>query len=246
MFSNLKEIYRLLTPSQRREFGLLQILVIFMGFAEVAGVLSISPFMALVGDIDQIYEDNFLGALYIYSGIDDPIKFLAIVGMIVFFILTFAAFVNIFTVWRFSMYAAQVSADLSNRLFIYYMAKPWLFHAAGNSSELVNKLVVECSRLGTLIINPFMQLNARIVMASMMCIAIAIYRPYIAFSGIAIFSLSYYFLYLFARSSLDRNGKIISEEQAVRFKMMSEGFGGIKDTLLLGRQEEFNKRFIIY
>lgn len=244
MFSNLKEIYRLLTPSQRREFGLLQILVIFMGFAEVAGVLSISPFMALVGDLDQIYEDNFLGSLYTYSGVDDPINFLAIVGIIVFFILTFAAIVNIFTVWRFSMYAAQVGADLSNRLFMHYMAKPWLFHAAGNSSELVNKLVVECSRLGTLIINPFMQLNARLVMALMMCIAIVIYRPYIAFSGIAIFSLSYYFLYLFARNSLDRNGKVISEEQAVRFKMMSEGFGGIKDTLLLGRQEEFNKRFI--
>ena len=215
-----------------------------MGFAEVAGVLSISPFMALVGDLDQIYEDNFLGSLYTYSGVDDPINFLAIVGIIVFFILTFAAIVNIFTVWRFSMYAAQVGADLSNRLFMHYMAKPWLFHAAGNSSELVNKLVVECSRLGTLIINPFMQLNARLVMALMMCIAIVIYRPYIAFSGIAIFSLSYYFLYLFARNSLDRNGKVISEEQAVRFKMMSEGFGGIKDTLLLGRQEEFNKRFI--
>ena len=215
-----------------------------MGFAEVAGVLSISPFMALVGDIDQIYEDNFIGILYIYSGIDSPTNFLAFFGIIVFFILTFAAFVNIFTVWRFSMYAAQVGADLSNRLFIYYMAKPWLFHAAGNSSELVNKLVVECARLGTLIINPFMQLNARIVMALIMCIAIAIYRPYITFSGIVIFILSYYFLYLFARSSLDRNGKIISEEQATRFKMMSEGFGGIKDTLLLGRQEEFNKRFI--
>jgi ATP-binding cassette, subfamily B, bacterial PglK len=244
MFSNLKSIYKLLTPSQRREFALLQVLVIFMGFAEVAGVLSLSPFMALIGDIDQIYEDNILGQFYTYSGLNDPIEFLALAGVIVFFVLTFAAIVNIFTVWRFSMYAAQVGADLSNRLFIHYMAKPWLFHANGNSSELVNKIVVECSRLSTLIINPFMQLNARLVMALMMCIAIAIYRPYIALFGVATFSLSYYFLYLLARKTLHNNGKIISEEQAVRFKMMSEGFGGIKDTLLLGRQEEFNKRFI--
>ena len=170
--------------------------------------------------------------------------FLGIAGILVFLVLTFAAIVNIFTVWRFSMYAAQIGADLSNRLFIHYMAKPWLFHANGNSSELVNKLVVECSRLSTLIINPFMQLNARLVMASMMCIAIAIYSPYIALAGVTAFSLCYYFLYFLSRNSLDRNGKVISEEQAVRFKMMSEVFGGIKDTLLLGREEEFNKRFI--
>ncbi len=244
MFSNLKAIYNLLTPAQRKEFALLQILVIFMGFAEVAGVLSLSPFMALVGDIDQIYEDNILGSVYAYSGLNDPMLFLGIAGILVFLVLTFAAIVNIFTVWRFSMYAAQIGADLSNRLFIHYMAKPWLFHANGNSSELVNKLVVECSRLSTLIINPFMQLNARLVMASMMCIAIAIYSPYIALAGVTAFSLCYYFLYFLSRNSLDRNGKVISEEQAVRFKMMSEGFGGIKDTLLLGREEEFNKRFI--
>ncbi len=244
MFSNLKAIYNLLTPAQRKEFALLQILVIFMGFAEVAGVLSLSPFMALVGDIDQIYEDNILGSVYAYSGLNDPMLFLGIAGILVFLVLTFAAIVNIFTVWRFSMYAAQIGADLSNRLFMHYMAKPWLFHANGNSSELVNKLVVECSRLSTLIINPFMQLNARLVMAIMMAIAISIYSPYIALIGVFTFSLSYYFLYFLSRNSLDRNGKVISEEQAVRFKMMSEGFGGIKDTLLLGREEEFNKRFI--
>lgn len=244
MFSNLKAVYSLLTSAQKREFLWLQVLVIFMGFAEVAGVLSLSPFMALVGDLDQIYEDNLIADLYIFSGLNDPAQFLSLLGIFVFLVLLIAAIVNIFTIWRFSMYAAKVGADLSNRLFIHYMAKPWLFHANGNSSELVNKLVVECNRLSTMIINPVMQLNARLVMASIMCLAIIIYSPILALFGIIIFSFSYYFLYLLAKNALDRNGRVISEEQSVRFKMMSEGFGGIKDTLLLGRQQEFNKRFV--
>ena len=225
MFSNLKAVYSLLTSAQKREFLWLQVLVIFMGFAEVAGVLSLSPFMALVGDLDQIYEDNLIADLYIFSGLNDPAQFLSLLGIFVFLVLLIAAIVNIFTIWRFSMYAAKVGADLSNRLFIHYMAKPWLFHANGNSSELVNKLVVECNRLSTMIINPVMQLNARLVMASIMCLAIIIYSPILALFGIIIFSFSYYFLYLLAKNALDRNGRVISEEQSVRFKMMSEGFG---------------------
>jgi HlyD family secretion protein len=48
-----------------------------------------------------------------------------------------------------------------------------------------------------------------------------------------------------ARGRLNAYGKIQSEQQALRFKLMSEGFGGIKDTLILGRQKNFIEKFII-
>lgn len=245
MLANLKILYKLLTPSQRREFAALQLLVILMGFAEVAGVLSISPFMALVGDADQIHGDSLVAKIYQLSGINDTTTFLVLAGAAVLLILTFAALVNIFTVWRFSMYAAQVGADLSNRLFIYYMDQSWLFHASENSNALVNKIVQEANRVSNLIIYPFMLLNARLVMAAVMSIAIFIYSPIIAFSGMLLFGLSYQSLYFLVRKRLNTNGIIQTDEQATQFKLMSEGFGGIKDTLILGRQEEFNKRFVV-
>ena len=48
MFSQLKELYSLLTNDQRKKLRRLQILVVLMAFAEIAGVVSIGPFMALV------------------------------------------------------------------------------------------------------------------------------------------------------------------------------------------------------
>ena len=42
---------------------------------------------------------------------------------------------------------------------------------------------------------------------------------------------------------LNRNGQVISEVTEQRFTLMNEGFGGIKDVLLLGRNFDFIKRF---
>ena len=46
------------------------------------------------------------------------------------------------------------------------------------------------------------------------------------------------------RRRFARNGQIISSEQALRFKYMGEGFGGIKDLLLYGRQKNISNDFV--
>lgn len=244
MYQNIKSLYKLLSAPQRKKLIFIQILVIFMSFAEVVGVMSIGPYMSLIGDIDQIYGENYLAKIYLYSGIEDPSTFLIVGAFVVIFILSIAAIINIFTIWKVSMYAAEIGAAFSNRLFVYYLGQSWIFHASGNSSELVNKIVQECNRLSTLVITPLMQLNARFVMGSLMVVAIIVYSPGISIIATILFASAYFGLYKLVRKRLDLNGQTISIRQKERFKLMSEGFGGIKDTLLLGRETNFSDRFI--
>jgi len=88
-----------------------------------------------------------------------------------------------------------------------------------------------------------MQMNAKLVMALFMTIAIFLYNPLVAITGFLLFSGTYMLLYKTVRRRLVRNGRHISEAQQMRFKLMGEGFGGIKDALLLGRQKVFTDRF---
>lgn len=243
MFSQLKELYALLTSEQRKKLLRLQILVVLMSFAEIAGVVSIGPFMALVGDISQLEGEGFLADIYRASGLETPRDFLFWVGIGVLLILTLAAAISMFTIWRLSMYGAKVGAELSNRLFHHYMHQPWLFHASGSSSQLTNRIAQETHRITTTIINPLMQMNAKLVMATFMAVAVFLYNPVVAISGLLIFASAYMLLYKTVRRRLVRNGKHISEAQQMRFKLMGEGFGGIKDALLLGRQKDFTDRF---
>jgi ABC-type bacteriocin/lantibiotic exporter with double-glycine peptidase domain len=177
MFSQLKELYSLLTKEQRKKLLRLQILVVLTSFAEIAGVVSIGPFMALVGDISQLEGEGFLAGVYRATGLENPRDFLFWLGISVLVVLTIAACISMFTIWRLSMYGARVGAELGNRLFKHYMHQPWLFHASGSSSQLTNRIAQETQRITGQIINPLMQMNAKLVMALFMALAIFLYNP---------------------------------------------------------------------
>jgi len=243
MLKQLKDLYWLLTKKQRRKLIRLQILVVLMSFAEIAGVVAIGPFMALVGDMDQLKEGGFMAKIFEASTISDPRNFLLWLGVGVLLVLAASALISMFTIWRLSMYGARVGAELSARLFNHYMHQEWLFHASGSSSQLTNQIAQECQRVTTAIINPLMQMNAKLAMAFLMALAVFLYNPKVALVGLGTFGVAYFLLYKIVRRRLVKNGAMVTQSQRIRFKLMGEGFGGIKDALLLGRQEIFTRRF---
>jgi ATP-binding cassette, subfamily B, bacterial PglK len=243
MLSNIKQLYSLLTGEQRRRLFLLQILVVLMAFAELASIAAIGPFMAVVGDMSRLEGDGLLASVYAASGADSPTIFLFWLGLSVLCVLTLAASVSIFTTWRLSLYSQQVGAELSTRLFKHYMKQQWLYHASGSSSQLTNKIAQECRRITDHVLTPLMQVNAKMVVALVISVAIFLFNPWVALSGLVVFGVVYWVLYRTVRRKLINNGNVVSEANSHRFKLMSEGFGGIKDTLLLGRQGDFNRRF---
>lgn len=243
MLHSLKELYALLTAKQRRRLFYLQFLVVLMSFAEVAGVAAMGPFMALVGDINQLQGQGLIAQYYRISGIENPTEFLYLVGLGVLITLALAALISIITIWMLSMYGMRIGAEVSSRLYRHYLYQDWLFHANGNSSQLTKQISQECHRVAVGVISPLMQMNAKLVLSGVMAAAIMFYNPTVALVGITIFSIAYFLLYITVRRKLVVSGKVMSEAQAHRFKLMGEGFGGIKDVLLLGRQSTFVERF---
>jgi ATP-binding cassette, subfamily B, bacterial PglK len=243
MFRSIILFLTLLTPHQQKRLFILQILVVLMALAEILGVASIGPFMALVGDINILSGDNPLSELYKSSGLTKPYDFVFWVGLAVLFFLTVGALISMFTIWRLSLFAQKTGTEIGDRLYKHYMYQPWLFHASESSAQLTKQIATETERVTANIITPLMQMNARLVMALFMSAAIFIYHPKIMICGMAVFAFAYLLLYNLIKLKLTRNGQIISEATFHRFKLMSEGFGGIKEVLLLGRQREFVKRF---
>ncbi|QTP57377.1 ABC transporter ATP-binding protein [Billgrantia antri] len=243
MLRQLRELYSLLAPRQRRRLLRLQGLIVLMAFAEVIGVISIGPFMALVGDMSRLQGEGWLGQAYRLSGADSPQHFLSLMGLGVLLVLLVAALFSMYTTWRLSLYGAQVGAELSSRLYRYYLHQPWLFHASGSSSRLINRVAQETQRVTTKILQPCMQLNAKLVLVTCMSLTILVYNPVVALGGITIFLAAYLLLYKTVRRFLINNGRRVSRSQAKRFKLMTEGFGGIKDLLLLRRQATFTTQF---
>ena len=243
MLRVIKELFSLLSEKQRKHFYLLQFLVILMAFTELLGIASIAPFMALVGDMSLLQQEGFYSKLYQLSGISNPIDFLFLAGCLVLLMLTISTIVSMLTTWRLAVYAASVGTELADRLYSYYMQQSWLFHASGSSAQLTKQVSTEANRISGGIIQPLMSLNAKLVLALFISISIFIYNPIIALAGISAFVLSYMLMYKLVRKSLILNGRRLSEVSTQRFRLMNEGFGGIKDVLLLDRKYDFIDRF---
>lgn len=243
MQKKLRVLFSLLSSQQRKDLVLLQLLVILSAFAELVSVLSIGPFMALVSDIDNMNENRRLVQFFHFLLITKPEDILFYSGVLFLIILTIAAIISMYTTIRLSLYASRIGAELSIRLYKYYMYQPWIFHAKCNSSLLSNNVAQEAGRITGQIIRPLMVMNSKLVMVIFLGTTIFIYNPSVALSGIIIFTVAYFILYRIVRNSLVKNGKKVTEANLERFKLMNEGFSGIKDTLLLGRQARFNNSF---
>jgi ABC-type multidrug transport system fused ATPase/permease subunit len=239
----IRELLDVLTPSQLKRLLILQLLMAIMAFAEVASVAAIGLFMAVVANENVLGQTHFIGRIYQMSGPGNPADFIYFVGVVALILLVATALVSMLTVWRTARFAARVGQEIADSLYRYYMHQPWLFHAAGSSAELTKKIASESYIVAAQIIYPFMQINAKAILTLFMIVGLLILNPWVVLIALVIFGCAYAVLYRMIRQRLVRNGRRISELATRRYKLMAEGFGGIKDVLLLGRQDDFVKRF---
>jgi HlyD family secretion protein len=214
-----------------------------MSVFEILGVASIIPFMALVGDMSQLEQNTFIAEIYRQSGITSESQFVFWVGLCVLGLLFISMIISIFTIWGLSMFANKIGTEIADRLYTYYLKQGWLFHASGSSAQLTKKIATETMRVTGAVLVPLMQMNSKVILSLLMSISIFLYDPKVALIGLSIFAISYFFLFTGVRKRLNKNGIAISEVNEERFRLMNEGFGGIKDLLLMGRDNDFINRF---
>lgn len=245
MLKTLMELFRLLTPGQRKRFYRLQLLVVLMAFMELIGIASIGPFMGLVADINLLESNAIYNKLYVASGLSSSTDFLFATGVGVLAMLAIASFVSVFTTWRLSLFSMQVGTEIADRLYQHYLRQSWLFHASSSSAQLTKQITTEASRVTHSIIVQVMHLLSRLMLAIFISVAVISYNPLIAIVGLLVFTGGYVGVYFFIRNRLISNGIIISDTSTQRFRLMNEGFGGIKDLLLLHRAKSFIEQFNI-
>ena len=172
MFKLVSQLFSLLTSKQRKRFYILQILVVLMAVMEIAGVASIIPFMALVGDMNQLQQDTIISKIYIYSGISSESEFVFLLGIAVLMMLFISALISMFTTWKACMFGCEIGSEISSRLYLHYLKQQWLFHTLNSTANLTKLLHTETSRVSGGILMPLMQMNARVLFSILLSFSI--------------------------------------------------------------------------
>ena len=243
MINKIKEIFFLLEKKQQKKIIYLQILILLTACMEVLSLFAIAPFMSILADYEVINKEGYISDLYNYLEFQNPKDFLFFFALFFLCILFISSLIHMVTIWIVSINSIKMGTSLGNRLFSFYLNQKWLFHVKSNSAQLINKIAQESDRITLGIIQPAMLINAKLAVSVFLIVAMIIYNPFVALIVGLILGISYVIIFLYVKNSVMRNGKIVSSTQEARYKLMSEGFGGIKEVLISGRQNFFTFNF---
>jgi ABC-type multidrug transport system fused ATPase/permease subunit len=244
MISDLLELYSFLQSAHKRKLIYIQAFIFFMAIAELVTVFSIVPFMAIVADPTLIETNEIF--IFVFNFINAPFfedNIIFYLGIFVVIAIFFSTLISIITVWYINIQAQRIGYELASSLYLNYMNESWAFHTLNHSSKLTNKIMNEASRLTSHIINPILQINARLVVVVFIAGGLIIASPSVAILSVIIFAVAYLIIFNLIKSKLAKNSKTLTFEQEKRVKLINDGFGGIKDTLILGRQNFFVSQF---
>lgn len=237
------ELLKTLTGPQKKQFFILQLIVILSAIFEVITILVFGPFMTLVGNNKALENNEFIKKIYLFAGFNSNSDFIIATGTFVLISVLISSIVSIITIRKLSFFAAEIGSEYGDRLYALYMSKSYLYHSTINSAEIIKKIATEVSRVTDNILQPIVQINARIATVIFISVFVVLYNPIIAIFGVVIISLTYYVLFGVVKNRLSKNGQLISINAKKRFKLLNEGFNAIKEIQILGREDFFISKF---
>ena len=240
MLNSIWQLLGCLTAVQKRRLLYLQALIIVMAILEVASIALIGPFLAYT-----VSGDKNLGILELVNSlsISDPDDLTFYLGIFILIILSISTVISIITTYLLAMFSATTGAELSDRLFKYYCNQDVLFHNEKNTSIITKNLSTETLRMTDLVINPIMQMNAKIILCLFIVGFIFLINPAVAAIGISLFTIAYYIIYLLVKTRLDANGQELSHMIGRRFLTINECFGGINEVILSNKTQFYHREY---
>lgn len=236
-------MFNLLDSKQIRKFTILQILVVATAIFESISVIAIVPLMTAITDPISL-NNNKAYLIFCHNfNIISLESFIKWYSLFFLSILLFANILSIFTIWLLSKFAANFGATLSNRLFSFYLTINYSNFITLGNSYMTKQISTEVSRLTDNVLQPFVQINARIISAIFICLILFFYNPYASLLSISVFSIAYSIIYYFVKQRLKNNGKDLSDINQIRFMYISEGFGAFREIKSFGITDLFISRF---
>lgn len=151
-----------------------------------------------------------------------------------------AAAVNVIVQERFG---ARTGARLQTELFDGYLAQPYAFHVQRDAPSLMKVMLndVRSSMIG--VVTPALLGIARAAMAVGVLALLFIQNPVLALSMALALGAAYFIVFRIVRARQRRLGVVLNRNNLERHRILQEGFGGVKELQVLGRERSVVERF---
>ncbi len=236
------QVFYLLKRKDKRRLGGLTIMILVGAVLETFGVGLILPFVTLIGDPEQIYENEILLRVYQFVGEPEENTFLLwiTIGLGAFYVLknlymTLLAFVR-------SVYVNQLHTIVGTRLFDVYMHSPYTEHINRNTARLLRNLTDSINAVTGLFVSLLNIVSQGIIIVFVVALLLVL-EPVTTLGAFGLIGVASGLFYLIARRYVTRMGKLQQDAMGDIILDVNQGLGGVKLTKILGREKHFVDNF---
>ena len=238
--SLLAEIWCHLSRRRRIQLGLLVVLMLASGLAEMVSLGAVLPFLAVLSDPDRLWQHQFVQALAIQAGFTRPIQLLLPATLFFACAAVLAALIRLLNLWINVRMAATVGSDLSCESYRRTLYQPYGVHLQRNSASIITAITSQISQT-VAALNALLQLLTSVVVAIFLLLGLLLIDANIALASAALFGSAYGILAIISQRELRINGQKIAIASTLQLKALQEGLGAIRDVLLDSSQLTYLK-----
>ncbi len=213
-------------------------MIIFGSFLELMSVTLFMPFIEVLMDSSQVYENLYLKFFYDLFEFSTIEYFLAALAGCIIAIYVFKNIYLIFEkniIYRFSY---QTQMKLSTGLLDSYMKEPYTFHLNKNIAVLQRSMQEDADQFTKAIIHA-MELLVEITV----CITLGFYLFHVSKSitviTVALLIACVLVFYNISKKFAKNLGKDCQQYKAKLYQWMNQSLGGIKEIKILNREKYF-------
>ena len=233
----------LLTPKEKRRGGLVLIMVTIMAVLETAGVASVMPFLAVLGNPEVVNTNPFLSGLYQGLNFQEVDAFIMALGGAAFALILFSALFRSLTHYAMNRFIEMRRHSIGKRLLETYLRQPYSFFLDRHSGDMAKNILSEVDQLVGQVFRPGMNMVAYSVVILGLVILLVVVDPWLALGVAIVIGGLYALIFGAVRGILGRVGRDRARANQERFTAASEALGGIKDIKILGRENAYLSRF---
>ena len=234
----LSGIWAHLSRRRRIQLGLLLVVMLVSGVAELLSLGAVLPFLLVLSDPERLWQQPLVQSLAAQLGIIQASQLLLPATLVFVIAAVVAAFIRLANLWLNGRLAAAVGSDLSCEAYRRTLYQPYEVHVQRNSSEVVMAATTQIGQTVSAL-NVLLQVTTSAVVATGLLTSLLVIDAMVAVAAAALFGSAYGMLAITARRELRRNGQKISESRGQQLKVLQEGLGAIRDLLLDSSQSTY-------
>lgn len=237
--STPKIVWRILTRQERQNLFKILALILFGTILETFSLVLVVPMVGLLTKPNYLERfptlDNFLG---------NPTDAQFVLGSMVFLVIVNIVKTSflIWSLWVQRGFSNSVTTRIGKKLFENYLRQPYSFHLNQNSSLLIRNSQ-NSSALMSGTIDPTLTILADTFVTAGLFVLLVVLEPRGTLVAVILFGVSAWLFRRFTNQRIRRWGEAQNFHKGMILQHLQQGFGGVKDVKVLGREDHFVSQY---